>query len=1339
MKRLIPVILTCAALLLGHTLKAQSFTELLVQSEQVKAQYGETDDRYLDALSQAIQAAFSEQKNEEANKYRSIHADIVKGKYGENSLEYAEDIWRLGNVSNFKGEQYQFDCYKKVQRILETINAKDSFIYFNLFWNFFWHYWDKQNWILAATSMQKYINYAKPWINKEWKGNTLGEVGLANAYYLLGLTYFSHLNNYTSAIDAFKECIGIIEKNQLLQEFPNALVAYQGIWLGYENLKDYEASLEWHQKSVEATKQLKGDTSEEYLAELSSLRYCYYSLGDFDSTKNTNLTLLTSIENRDKKAGVDCVSDSLYVKEFENLVRLGIAFKRYPEVLLFAPKLSEIYQARGEEKTEVYLSLLDDMILAYHNTNSYLDEYSLYDQYESLARSLNLTKTEDYWSYLSHKCEGLTYLYKIAEHAKAAQDWGDLTAELYGKNSRQALMYTYQIANQHESIDQHNEAIEGIEDCFKIINSGECAFESKADSLLFTAAIHNLEGMAYTTTDTQRAEKALLTAIEDNRLIGRNDYAPLLNLGLLYYQQKRDLKRAGALFEQAKQALENNGDNYSIQYITVLNDLGLCYNDLGLNSYAIAIFDLASQTVLANYGKLHVMYGTTEQNKSLFYTSISNYPEAINSCKEAADCYRYVFGENSEKYGMILQNLGLMYQYVGDYTKSKELLLAAIPILENFNSPYCIHAYTNLLTVYAVEKNGDKVADLANIAEAKLKENHWEETDVAASLYGSIGYAFLINGLPNGKPYLGYALNLLDKAGAKASIQYHNGLLYLGMASFLDNSQTEDIIPVLTESYKSQYLTNAAFFNSSERESLISGPRFSQTQSILFSSRQEGKQDLQLYNFLLFNKGLLLGTSISYANAVYDSGNEEVISQYEKLQRLNRFLNGEKIPEFDGLTSNDALSQSSALERELTLYLRQNGGFTDGLNYTYSDIQNALANNEVAIEFVSFLNYSDNTSYYAAMVARHDWKEPKYVPLCKKEDLEKLISLSPDRLYGETPASENAYKLLWEPLIPYFKSAKIIYFAPAGHINKMAIEHLYNGEKRFNGVYNVIRLTSTRELCRNKSQHKYSSAVLYGGLKYDEDDETMIAESRSVRGTISSQPAIFRGFDNSATRKGWEYLPGTLEEVNQISSIISKNKIACEVYTSGKGNEESFKALSGNDFDILHIATHGFYMTVSQAEKNDFFTTNPFATHNNETGLSPLQRSGLLLAGGNKAWKGEFIPEGVEDGVLTAAEISSLDLNRCDVVVLSACETGLGEITDEGVFGLQRAFKNAGVNTIIMSLWEVDDQATSLMMQTFYSNLVKGKSKRDSFSAAQNKVRKKYTDPRYWAAFIMLD
>ena len=128
-----------------------------------------------------------------------------------------------------------------------------------------------------------------------------------------------------------------------------------------------------------------------------------------------------------------------------------------------------------------------------------------------------------------------------------------------------------------------------------------------------------------------------------------------------------------------------------------------------------------------------------------------------------------------------------------------------------------------------------------------------------------------------------------------------------------------------------------------------------------------------------------------------------------------------------------------------------------------------------------------------------------------------------------------------------------------------------------------------------------------------------------------------------------------------------------------------------------------------------------------------------MMSGGNKAWVGETLPEDIEDGILSAAEISNLDFNSCDIVVLSACETGLGEITDEGVFGLQRSFKIAGVNTIIMSLWEVDDQATSYMMQNFYKNLVKGKNKREAFSIAQAAVKKKYSDPRYWAAFIMLD
>ena len=134
-----------------------------------------------------------------------------------------------------------------------------------------------------------------------------------------------------------------------------------------------------------------------------------------------------------------------------------------------------------------------------------------------------------------------------------------------------------------------------------------------------------------------------------------------------------------------------------------------------------------------------------------------------------------------------------------------------------------------------------------------------------------------------------------------------------------------------------------------------------------------------------------------------------------------------------------------------------------------------------------------------------------------------------------------------------------------------------------------------------------------------------------------------------------------------------------------------------------------------------------------------MLRSGLMLSGGNKAWQGDAIPEGIEDGVLTAKEISRMDLRGTELVVLSACETGLGDVSSEGVFGLQRSFKQAGVQTLVMSLWEVSDKATSYMMTQFYSNLLSGKDKRSAFLEAKRKCKEQFPYPQYWAAFIMLD
>ena len=129
------------------------------------------------------------------------------------------------------------------------------------------------------------------------------------------------------------------------------------------------------------------------------------------------------------------------------------------------------------------------------------------------------------------------------------------------------------------------------------------------------------------------------------------------------------------------------------------------------------------------------------------------------------------------------------------------------------------------------------------------------------------------------------------------------------------------------------------------------------------------------------------------------------------------------------------------------------------------------------------------------------------------------------------------------------------------------------------------------------------------------------------------------------------------------------------------------------------------------------------------------------MAGANNALSGKEIPEDIDDGILTASEIANLDLRGTDLVVLSACQTGMGDIGGDGVFGLQRGFKKAGVNSILMSLWDVDDEATQILMTSFYQNYLKGMSKQEALLQAQKSVRETpgFEDPEYWAAFILLD
>jgi CHAT domain-containing protein len=273
----------------------------------------------------------------------------------------------------------------------------------------------------------------------------------------------------------------------------------------------------------------------------------------------------------------------------------------------------------------------------------------------------------------------------------------------------------------------------------------------------------------------------------------------------------------------------------------------------------------------------------------------------------------------------------------------------------------------------------------------------------------------------------------------------------------------------------------------------------------------------------------------------------------------------------------------------------------------------------------------------------------------------------------------------------------------------------------------MYRLSSTRELTNEVKCSDTKKCVIYGGIQYDVDNRGNGKEDEETAAEVRNDGNL---------KSGIAYLPQTLVEMENVSKILCA-KYELTGFSGSNATEESFKQLSGTFAIIIHVATHGFYVPKFRKSAITKIIKNPFNSLEDQS----LSCSGIMMAGANNTLAKEFLPG--DDGILSAKEISRLNLSGIDLVVLSACETGLGDISDEGVFGLQRGFKKAGVNSIMMSLWEVDDEATQVLMSAFYKNLVEGQSKREAFVNAQQYLRitqdKKFDNPRFWAAFIMLD
>jgi CHAT domain-containing protein len=500
------------------------------------------------------------------------------------------------------------------------------------------------------------------------------------------------------------------------------------------------------------------------------------------------------------------------------------------------------------------------------------------------------------------------------------------------------------------------------------------------------------------------------------------------------------------------------------------------------------------------------------------------------------------------------------------------------------------------------------------------------------------------------------------------------------------------------------------------------------------------------YDNTLYTKTLLVRFPNLISDFVKRSSNDEIKNKYARLLDMKKNIT-QKGLSVDSV--NTLKERILRLEREIITSVKNPTELFDYSQISCDKVRQSLKRNEVAIEFILipvFLSGNECETYYGALIERSDLLHPVFVKLCKEKTLNDVLDKHQmmenefvDSLYSLN--NEKLFDLIFHPLEKYIHNGETIFFSPVSGIHKVNLQAIAIGShQRLMDKYVLVEVSSTAQIIEKSGRKRampLSNAFLIGGVDYNEGIEDMSLEASHYSRFFGSESSLATRSTNRGT---WDPIPGTLTEAQQIDSILNKNKVSSVLLCGGKANEEAFKSLDGKSPKVIHLSTHGFFYE----EKEDATTRYFDNTVSYANKRLPMQYCGILLAGANNAWLGKQLPADVEDGILTAEEISHMDLFGNEITVLSACETGLGKIDDiDGVYGLQRGFKMAGVETIVMSLWKIPDDATKILMVEFYRNLMMGKTKHQSLKEAQSYLRRvqngKYDKPEYWAAFIMLD
>lgn len=813
------------------------------------------------------------------------------------------------------------------------------------------------------------------------------------------------------------------------------------------------------------------------------------------------------------------------------------------------------------------------------------------------------------------------------------------------------------------------------------------------------------------------AGKSLIKNGGENTLF----YAQTLSNEALLAQTLGKYSEAEKKHKAAMEIRKNVATEKSQAYATSLNNLGMFYKETGKYTEAESLLNQGLQTTENIAGKNQVPYCILLNNKAMLFQTLGRTVESIRMLEEVLKFAEPLMKEKSDNYQRFQVNLGLLYQESGKFQEAEKMYLDAIKAKERRlkgNHPDVAHIKNHLAALYVQQ---DKLADAEKILlEAKkvYEKNKALETSYYASNLANLGNVYrlqdkLIEAETNLKEALKIRLATLgDMHPAYARNQEDLALVYWQMKkqkeaqdlfkSVLDknNNFIKSYFPAMSEDEKTKYWNKL-------RPSYIRFYNFA-----LAFKEQEPSLINQMHEAHIATKGILLSSTIKVKQQIMNSGKAELIDLYKKwtstkenLAKLYSFSKEDLLAQ--GINRDSIQRAANELEKQLS---SASNAFAnaDEKTVNFSQITNKLTDKDALVDVLYLKKFDKkftNDNLYIIFIGKKGQITPSIVVLENGNDLNgKYFKYYRNCIKNKT-FDKFSYLQYWKSIDDNLTNINKVYLSLDGVYNQIGIATIPKSE----GKYLVdekayILLTNSKDILNPKINYTSKDLVMFANPSYGDG------------GQIAA-------------------LPGTQREADAINKIAVAKGFKVIKTTTVKATETEIKKVKSPR--ILHVATHGFFQSDSEENNKPI----SFGLESDKTEENSLLKSGLLFANAEKGMtqqnSREFQTQ--DNGILTAYEVQNVDLSNTEFAILSACETGLGDVkAGEGVYGLQRAFQIAGANTIIMSLWTVSDDATQELMTLFYQNFLTSYNKVDAFKKAQQQLKIKYKEPYFWGAFVMV-